>query len=244
MGTDMNDNDHELIERYLAGDMSPAAREAFEDRLRTEPALQEALERWVDVQRTLRQTLTPDPQREALEKTLQSNRSVFHARSKVVRLQRFSIAVASVAAVVAVLLYVSPWRQDLTTRYAAQEMVYPAERGATPDTSLQQAVQQFNGRHYAAAIASLTRVLDRQPDDAYARLYRGLAYMENNQPALARADFEIIYNGPSLFKYDGAFYIAISYLKEKNEEQCRQWLLKIPADAEHYKRAQELLNEL
>lgn len=240
----MNDNDHELIDRYLSGDMSPAAREAFEDRLRMEPDLQEALERWADVQNTLRQSLTPDPQREQLEKTLQSNRPVFHARSKVVRLQRFSIAVASVAAVVAVLLYISPWRQDLTTQYAAQEMVYPAERGTAPDTSLQQAVQQFNGRHYADAITSLTRVLNRQPDDAYARLYRGLAYLENDQPALARPDLEIIYNGQSLFKYDGAFYMAISYLKEKDKEQCRQWLLKIPADAENFARAQELLNEL
>lgn len=215
MGTHMNEQDHELIDRYLSGDMSPEARQAFEERLRVEPALQEAVARWADVQATLRHTLTADPQRDQLEQTLRSNRGVFFARSKVVRLRRFSIAVASVAAVVALLLYLGPWRQDLASKYAAQEMEYPAERGGEADSSLQQAVTQFNHRRFEEAAASLTRVLAQRPDDAYARLYRGLAYLENNQPALSRPDLEIIYNGPSLFKYEGAFYIALGYLKEK-----------------------------
>lgn len=240
----MNEQDHELIDRYLSGDMSQEAMRAFEERLRVEPALQEELARWADVQDTLRRNLPQDQQREQLEKTLLSNRHLFHARSKVVRLQRFSIAVASAAAVIALLLYLGPWRHDLTKKYAVEEMVYPAERGTAGDSSLMQAVQQFNHRQYETAVTSLTRVLELQPDDAYARLYRGLAYLENNQPALSRPDLEIIFNGQSLFKYDGAFYLALGYLKEKNKEKCKEWLLKIPAEAENYERAQQLLKEL
>ena len=54
----------------------------------------------------------------------------------------------------------------------------------------------------------------------------------------------ILYSRVSLFKYDAAFYMALSYLKEKNKPGCKEWLNKIPADAGPYSNAQELLKKL
>lgn len=241
----MNEQDHELIERYLSGDMDAGTRSAFEGRLEKEPELLQTLQTWRDVQETLRHSLQPDPQRDELKKTLHSLRPVITKQpGKVVRFNRSLVAIASLAAAVALILYFSPWDKDLYQQYGAQEMISPAERSTGADTLLAEAAHQFNHHHYAQAIVTLDKVLAQQPDNAYAKYYRGLSYLENKQPALARPDLEAIYNGESVFKYEGAFYVALSYLKEKNEEKCIEWLKKIPADAENYHKAKELLEKL
>ncbi|AWO00777.1 hypothetical protein DLD77_03215 [Chitinophaga alhagiae] len=228
----MDIHDLELIDRYLSGDMSLAARQAFEDRLRMEPGLQEELRRRTDSPSTV-----PVPAQDG-------DGAMFRARSGVVKLQRFSIAVVSLAIIAALLLFLGPWKRDLSMQYASEAMMTPVERGEEPDSIMEQAALQFNHRHYPAAISSLNAALEQRPHDPYARLYRGLSYLESNQPALSRPDLEIIYNGPSDFKYDGAFYTALSYLKQRNRKTCREWLLKIPEGADNYRRAQQLLKEL
>ncbi|WP_162946459.1 tetratricopeptide repeat protein [Chitinophaga barathri] len=241
----MNELDHELIERYLSGDMDPDTKAAFESRLETEPDLLHTLQTWRNVEATLRQTLQPDAQREELKKTLHELRPVITKQpAKVVRFNRSLLAIASLAAAVALILYLSPWEQDLYQQYGAKEMISPAERGTGTDTLLANAAHQFNHHHYAQAITTLDKVLADQPDNAYARYYRGLSYLENKQPAQARPDLEAIYNGESVFKYEGAFFMALSYLKEKNEDKCREWLEKIPEDADIYAKARELLEKL
>jgi tetratricopeptide (TPR) repeat protein len=241
----MNEQDHELIERYLAGDMDPDTRAAFESRLEKEPELLHTLQTWRDVEETLRHSLAPDAQRDELKKTLHQLRPVITKQApKVVRFNKSLIAIASLAAAVALILFFGPWDEDLYQQYGVREMVSPAERGTHADTLLAEAAHQFNHHHYEKAIVSLDKVLQQQPDNAYARYYRGLSYLENKQTAQARADLESIYNGESVFKYEGAFYVALSYLKEKNEEKCREWLGKIPEDAENYAKARELMEKL
>lgn len=241
----MNDIDHELIERYISGNMEPAERALFESRMQIEPALREAVQDWMEVTGSLHRSLQPDPQREELEKLLQSHRHVFYkAPAKVTPIRRYMLVAASAAAVIAAVLFWGPWQPDLYQQYAVQEMVSPAERGTTTDSLLQQAAHHFNHRQYTAAISLLSKVLERDSADAYARYYRGLSYLENDKPAEARPDLEAIFNGESVFKYESAFYIALSYLKEKKKDPCRDWLMKIPTDAQNYDKAQNLLKEL
>ncbi|WP_346316026.1 tetratricopeptide repeat protein [Chitinophaga sp. YIM B06452] len=241
----MNELDHELIERYLSGDMDPATRAAFESRLEKEPELLHTLQTWRDVEETLRHSLAPDAQREELKKTLQQLRPVITKQpAKVVRFNKSLIAIASLAAAVALILYLGPWDEDVYQQYGVREMISPAERGTSADTLLAEAAYQFNHHHYEQAIATLSKVLQQQPDNAYALYYRGLSYLENKQLSQARADLGSIYNGESVFKYEGAFYVALSYLKEDNKDKCREWLGKIPEDAENYAKARELMEKL
>lgn len=244
MGTDMNDIDYELIAHYFSGQMTEEELAAFESRRQADPEFREMVATWSDVSDTLRQSLQADPKRDELVETLQSNRYMFKEKTKVVSIRRFMEAAASVAVLIATIMYWSPWKKDLYQQYAIEEMISPAERGSTKDSLAQQAAEQFNQRHYKQAIVTLDKLLAQQPGDAYSRYYRGLSYLEDGQPALARPDLEAIFNGESVFKYDGAFFIALSYLKEKNTEKCKEWLLKIPASAENYDKAQELLNDL
>jgi tetratricopeptide (TPR) repeat protein len=240
----MNDIDYELIERYLSGDMTGEARAAFETRMLVEPALKDAVHHYAEVQESLRQSLKDDPQREQLKQTLEGNRHFFRDK-KPIPLRRYYIAAASIAAVVAMVLFWSPWQQDVYQQFGVQEMVSPAERGNASDTLLQSASRHFNQHRYQQAIDDLNKVIEHHPDDAFAVYYRGLAYLENRKHDYARADLEMIYNGESVFKYEAAFYIALSYFKEDKKDQCRNWLEKIPAGAgDTYERAQRLAKEL
>ncbi|MFD2888640.1 tetratricopeptide repeat protein [Chitinophaga cymbidii] len=240
----MNDIDYELIERYLSGDMSAEARAAFETRMLVEPALKDAVQHYAEVQDSLRQSLKDDPQREQLKQTLESNRHVFR-EAKRIPLRRYYITAASIAAVIAVVLFWSPWQQDVYQQFGVQEMVSPAERGNASDSLLQSASAHFNHHRYEQAIDDLNKVIEHHPEDAFAIYYRGLAYLENKQSDYARADLEMIYNGESVFKYEAAFYIALSYFREDKKDQCRNWLEKIPAEAgDTHERAQRLAKEL
>lgn len=240
----MNDIDYELIERYLSGDMTGEARAAFETRMLVEPALKDAVQHYAEVQESLRQSLKDDPQREQLKQTLEGNRHVFK-ETKPIPLRRYYIAAASIAAVAAMVLFWSPWQQDVYQQFGVQEMVSPAERGNASDTLLQSASRHFNQHRYQQAIDDLNKVIEHHPDDAFAIYYRGLAYLESKKHDYARADLEMIYNGESVFKYEAAFYIALSYFKEDKKDQCRSWLEKIPAEAgDTFERAQRLAKEL
>jgi cytochrome c-type biogenesis protein CcmH/NrfG len=240
----MNDIDYELIEHYFSGEMTPEEKAAFESRRQADPEFREMVATWSDVRHTLRQSLQADPKRDELIQTLQSNRHVFQEKARVVSIRRLMAAAASVAVLIASVMYWSPWKKDLVDQYSIEEMISPAERGSSKDSLAAQAAVQFNHRHYKETIITLDKLLAEQPGDAYARYYRGLSYYENDQPAQARHDLEAIYNGESVFKYDGAFFIALSYLKEKNTEKCKEWLSLIPASAENYDKAQELLGDL
>ena len=76
------------------------------------------------------------------------------------------------------------------------------------------------------------------------RFYLGVAQLETDSVIIARTNLIKVANKESLLKYDATFYVALSYLKEKNTEQCKVWLHKIPKDAAVYGKAQELLNKL
>ncbi|MOA63381.1 hypothetical protein D3C78_1890890 [compost metagenome] len=60
----------------------------------------------------------------------------------------------------------------------------------------------------------------------------------------ARAVLSKLYDGESVFKYDAAYSIALSYVKQKDNQQALSWLSKIPQGSTNYDKAQELSNKL
>ena len=90
----------------------------------------------------------------------------------------------------------------------------------------------------------LGKILKNDPQNSFARYYFGIALLENHQTDSSRNGLRQIYNGRSLFRYDAAFYLALSYLKENNKTQCKEWLSRIPAGAGNYHRVRELPGKL
>ena len=76
------------------------------------------------------------------------------------------------------------------------------------------------------------------------KFYRGICLLELDRAAEARGVFEPLAIGASAFQEDAVWYVALSYLKEKNVEACKAALRKIDSGSIHYKAAQEILKGL
>lgn len=252
---------YEDIARYADGLMEGEELQAFEAALAADPALQQQLALYREVDASLQQQFGRDEQREQLQGTLQQMRQEFFGAStvaeqppvqqpaqrtaKVVPFKRYLGVAVAVAAVLVIGLFVwNPFAPDLYTKYAATQMVAQVERGSHVDSVLQNATLAFNNKEFTEAAVLLAEVLQTQPDNSYALFYFGVALMQSNQVPRSRAVFEQLVKGESAFKYEATFYEALSYLKEGDKDAAKDWLEKIPADAPNYTKAQELMRKL
>lgn len=237
------------IARYAEGEMTADEQAAFETALASDEALRRQLALYHEVHASLQQQFGADAQRDQLQQTMRSLRGEFFqtntAPAKVVSFKRYIRSIAAAAAIlIAVMFMWQPWKQNLVKEFAETTMVAPAERGGTVDNLLQQATEAFNNKDFTTAVSLLQQVRKQDTANSYVDFYYGVALMQTDLLYDARPIFNTLYAGQSAFKYDAAFYQALGYLKEKNKAACIEWLQKIPADANNYNKAQELLHKL
>jgi tetratricopeptide (TPR) repeat protein len=156
----------------------------------------------------------------------------------------YVMGITVVAMLIASLLFISPWSKDVYRQFAPTEMVH--HHVANNDTSkmLHDAARHFNKRRFERAVQLLNNVLEMDSTNLFARYYRGVCLVEMNQQAQARTDLQAVYNSNAPYRYDAAFYMALSFLKERNKQQSLEWLFKIPAQAAVHRKAQKLIEEL
>jgi hypothetical protein len=246
----MKELDYDMINRYLDGEMNAEELKTFEAAMLQNADLKNEVELLRDVHATLKIKLHPGEDETTLRNSLREmNAEFFSGRSeqaKVIPLNRRKwMTVIAAVFVLALLLTVwQPWKkEDLYMQYADVQMPGIAKRGAASDSLLQSAVENFNNKKFAEAIPAFETVLKDSAGNSFVQYYYAIALLKNHQTERSRIELTLLYNGNSLFKYDAAFYMALSYLKEKNNAACKDWLNKIPADAGPYGKAQELLKE-
>ena len=244
----MSTHDYDIISRYIDGEMDAGELKAFEELLQQDAELSNEVTLYKEVNDTLKAKLHPDEQELALHSTLEQMKGdYFKPQAKVVSFHRsrwLTAAAAAAVIVIAVMVW-SPWKQeDLYRQYAAIEMSTVAERGAPDDSLLKKATTDFNAKRFNEAIPALDTLVKSDSANAYTRFFLGIALLEIGQSERSRQELNQLFNGNSIFKYDAAFYIALSYMKEKNRAVSKEWLLRIPPDAGIYSKAQELLHRL
>lgn len=239
----------EDIARYVNGDLTDGALQQFEQTLQRDKTLQQSVLQYREVLSTLRPVLAPDQQDLALKATMQSlNKVYFDQQAVPERPVRVYVWWSSVAAAVAIVLIVTllhPWRKgNLYEEYASVEMVTSAERGTQTDALLQKAALAFNDDQFAAAQKYLETAYAKDTDNPLIQFYYAVTLVESNQFSTARPLLDEVYKGSSVFKYEAAFYMALSYLKEDDKVNCLTWLQKIPQGTSLYAQAQSLQHQL
>jgi hypothetical protein len=247
----MKEFDYDMINRYLDGEMNADELKAFEELMLQDAELKNEVDLLKDVNNTLKMKLHPGENETALRSSLKEMNAEFFStkteQAKVIPLHRkkWMIAVAAVFIMGLVLTVWQPWEQeDLYKQYAAIQMPGIAQRGSASDSLLKTAVENFNNKEFAKAIPAFETVLKDSAQNSFVQYYYAIALLENGDTERSRTQLTELYNGSSAFKYDAAFFMALSYLKEKNKAACKDWLNKIPADAGPYSKAQELLKKL
>lgn len=248
----MNEEKLLAVARYLEGDMEQEEKQGFEAQLQTDIELQQILREYEDIHQTLKMQLAPDAQDQQVQQTLQQfNREYFKAEvlPQKTELKVFSMKPylkwISVAAVLIIgLLVWAPWSANLYEQYAISRQMSVAERGIGQEEPLGQAATLFNKKDYAAARKILQRQYMENPNNPLLSYYFSITLIETGQEYEARTVLMKLHEGESVFKYDAAYYVALSFLKEDKNNDALIWLHKIPEGTANYNKAQELIDRL
>lgn len=236
----------EDIARFAEGDMEAEERAEFETALKTDLALQADLAFYQNVHSSLKMKLGADADDRKFQDSLSetSNRH-FNKKVRVVSMRRYVAWTSAIAAVFVLFLVWAPWHKDLYRQYADTNMIAVAERGDdTTEDQMQKAAAAFNKKDFSTAKTLLEEVNKSEPENSMAQFYYGIALIETGDIQASRKVLNKVYTGTSILRYDAAFYMALSYLKEKNNPQAITWLKKIPEDSMLYEKSQDLLNKL
>ena len=232
-----------LVARYVEGDMDEVEIADFEADLSSDSELQQHLNDYKNIHQTLKMKFAD---REAFEHTLKGLNTDYFAESpKVISFKPAIKWLSGIAAILVIGLFIwAPWNVNLYESYADDSNMLVTERGAEVATDLDKAASFYNERNYKEASLILQELHVKQPSNAMIGYYYGLSLIKTNAVDKGREILTPLYNGESVYKYDSAYVIALSYLKENNKAECKTWLQKIPVETTRYQQAKELLAEL
>lgn len=245
----MPNKNFQNIELYLNNELSPEGREQFEMELEKDDLLKEQLYTYREINDILSRRINASERKELLRARLKQKKSRYFvaedevASVKKTRKVRWLYTAVAAAAVLIILLW-SPWQQNILSNYGQVKMTNPTVRSNEQDRRMTEAAQLFNNEEYKEAFSLLDSAVHAEPTNAQNLFYRGVTLLHLQKDLEARKDLNVVFEGQSIYKYQAAYFLALSYLQKENIDSCRIWLQKIPEDAAIYPKAQKLLNKV
>lgn len=234
------------IARYAEGAMEDREKALFEQNLATDPELRKELESYYDFRSSVRMGIQRDQDESFLKETLSDMRGqYFSKQAKVISLRKIILRTIPAAAAAILILFIwAPWKHNLYQQFSGIEMQGITERDGKADTLMVSAEKAFNDKDFKTARGYLYQINQEHPENSMFTFYYGVTLMELDSLQKSRQLFEELFNGKSIYKNEAAFYLALTYIKEKNNPMAIQWLQKINPDAGNYKKTEKLLNKL
>ena len=239
----MNEERYILFENYLSNELSAEEKTNFEKQLSEDPELASAFEIFKELNLHLENKFGNANELKAFKKNLKSI-SKEHFKTKKPKAVAFKPWQYAIAASIAILvgLFVFQNINPSFDDYSNPEMATFIERGEVNE-NLKLAQDAFNAKKYKAAIPHFEAVLkvNKSPEIKY---FYAVSLLEDNQFQKAETNLSELKSGTSIYKNKATWYLALSKLKQKDYDSCKEILLTIPDDFEDYDQVQELLNEL
>ena len=162
-------------------------------------------------------------------------------KTKVVAFKPWQYAIAASVAVLVGLFFfqnINPSFDD----YNNPEMASFTER-SDANESLKVAQESFNAKNYKVAILQFELILKEKKSPEMQYFY-AVSLLEDNQFQKSETNLLELKSGTSVYKNKATWYLALSKLKQKEYQSCKDILLTIPDDYEDYDQVQQLLNDL
>lgn len=244
----MKDQDYILFEDYLSGNLDDESKQAFEQQLETDPIYNDAFEIYKKTSQFVENHYKNAEQTDAFKKTLETVSNNYFkdkpsSKSKVRRINPWFYSVAAAAILIIGFFIGQQFSSPIYDDFANYGTISLTVRG-NQDEVLTKAETSFNNHNYKDAETYFSELLQSDPDNIEYQLYKAVSLVELNQYKQADALFNGIMKTPSVYKHKATWYLALSKLKQKDEESCIQILKSIPEDAEDYEQAQKLLHKL
>ncbi|AWG20554.1 hypothetical protein FFWV33_02905 [Flavobacterium faecale] len=240
----MNQENYILFDQYLQEELTDPEKKLFEDQLRSDTILATSFEDFKEVNFQLKQKFSMDKERRALRSKLAkiSDECREKKDSRVRTLKPWYYSVAASVTILLGVWFVMQNAKPVFEDYNQYENAYFVERGDESAT-LKAAQDAFNNKKYKEAVVDFELVRHEKPSTEV-DLYYGITLMEVNRLEEARAIFEPIRKGTSIYKNKASWNLVLLELKQKEYDACKTILKTIPTDYENYDQVKELLKNL
>jgi hypothetical protein len=228
--TDFLHNNEEILMKYLDGEMDQTEKQLFESQLQKDESLKEKLDSLQVAVASVRQYGTVEKVRSVHNEMMQELSSVQDG-GKVVpmkRIIRYGLAIAASIIIVLVGVNIFTSSQLSSEKLYNEAFVdYDASgvRGNTSESNLAKLYQDHNYN----AVTEKTNLQNVTQRDS---LLVGLSYLKTNKTPEAIAWLKSI-SIQNPLRQDAEFYLAMSYLKNKNYKEALQLMKQIHSNTGH-----------
>ena len=241
----MNEQNLEQFDLYLNNEMAADEKKAFENNLLNNQSQKEAFEQYKETTAFLQTKFSTET---AVFKQNVAAISKVHFTSsqpkkgKIVNLNSKYFAIAACLILFFGTFFYFQNSSPQYDDYNQHEQAAFVERGDHNKTLLL-AQKAFNEKQYQKAIPLFETVLKsyNKPEVIY---FYAICLLETDNFTKAEDILLSLKEGTSIYNHRATWYLALMRLKQNNKSSCRNFLKQIPADAEDYSKAQELLELL
>jgi predicted Zn-dependent protease len=241
----MDEDIYTLIEQYLAGELTPEQNRAFEDRIKNDPEFAEKVGLYRSLSTNLKSRFSGEEDEQQLRETLSaiSKAEITKKSGKVISLQWYHWAAAASIALIAIFwFYTRTPTLPQYSEYAYHGTISLAERG--DDSLKHQAEDAFNSARYEQAIHYFNQLLETDPDNTELQLCKGISLLELNRYEEAESTLQVIRNSATVYQDKAIWYLALSALKQRDYDKCKNRLDQLSPDSEYHSQAKEIAERL
>lgn len=248
----MSEFNYEIIDQYLAGELTGEELAVFEKQMQANPALAGEVELYKRLGEDIKQVTQPDKTEEELRQHLDLlSKEYIRPKARIVKMKKIWWLGAAVAAAAIVLLIVQPFAREqfnnekLFAYYSAKtDELSPVQRGGSDDAELIKVAELYNNKKYQQVLPMLEKVITTHPNDKDLLLAKGVSLLQTGNDQAAITVFDEIIKTETVYKNPALWFKGLSFLKMKKLSECRDVLQNLPAGADKYKEAQELINKI
>lgn len=240
----MKDQDYQLFEAYLTGDLSADEVEAHEKKLQEDQNYKESFELYKSLNQHLENKYKNEEKLEQFKNSVSNISDNYFASRKKSKFAWVKMAVAALI-IIAIGLYflLGEISKPHYKEIAQIPTIHLTERSADGEIYLQ-AENAFNQKQYSKAIKLFDQILQENSQQQSINLYQAIAYMEIDSADKARELYDKIIQKENAYSEEALWYAALNELKAENYTACKAYLTKIKPSASRYEDAQNLLEKL
>lgn len=241
-----------LIDKYLNNELKGLELIEFEQSLETDPLLAKE----VQLQSKMYTFLANKPNkqkqiaqikslsRDFFQKEVENQQDNLKKIEPTYKKKWFLLSSAAAVLLLVVSIFYFSDNNNIYDKYANHKFISFVVKGDNTNFLSQEAVTAFNSKDYKAALPLLKQLLLKQ-EDPKIKLALGICLLETNKTEDAITFFSDLGSENIAFKNEANWYLALSYLKQKDNQQTKFYLNRIVDENSYYfKDAQKLIKEL
>ncbi|WP_375578384.1 tetratricopeptide repeat protein [Marivirga tractuosa] len=240
----MKDQDYQIFESYLMGDLPEDEVITHEKRLQEDQDYKESFEIYKSLNQHLENKYKNEEKLEQFENSVSDISENYFASRKKTKFAWVKMAVAA-SIIIAIGLYflLGEISQPQYQEIAQIPTIHLTERSVDGEIYLQ-AENAFNQEQYSEAIKLFNQILEEDNQNQSISLYQAIAYMEIDSTNKAKKLYDNIIQRENAYSEEALWYAALNELKRENYTACEEYLLKISPSASRYEDAKNILENL